>query len=47
MFEVLRWFVNIFALFVTKKCVIQSTLVEAYLHLVVKLQPDVLIQAIL
>ena len=38
---------NIFVLFVTVKCVIQSILVEANLHLAVKLQPDLIIQAIL
>ena len=38
---------NIFVLFTTDKCVIQSILVETNLHLAVKLQPDLIIQAIL
>ena len=40
-------FVNIFVLFLIEKCVVQSILVEADLHLAVKLQPDLIIRAIL
>ena len=45
-FNVLKWFVDIFVLFIIGKCVIQSILVEANLYLAVKLQPDLNIQAI-
>ena len=38
---------NIVVLFMTNKCVIQSILVEANLYLAVKLQPDLIIQAVL
>ena len=46
-FKVLKCFENIFVLFVLEKCVIQSILVEANLHLAVKLPPDLIIRAIL
>ena len=42
----LKYFVNIFVLLLIEKCVVQSVLVEANLHQVVKLQPDLIIQAI-
>ena len=38
---------NIFALFLIEKCVIQSILAEANLFLAIKLQPDLMIRAIL
>ena len=43
----LKCFVNIFVLFLIEKCVIQSILVEVNLHLAVKLQPDLIVGAIL
>ena len=46
-FEVSEYFVNIFVLFLIEKCVVQSTSVEANLLLVVKLQPDLIMRAIL
>ena len=35
-FKVLKYFVNIFVLFLIEKCVVQSILVKANLHLAVK-----------
>ena len=46
-FEILKWFVNILVLFLIKKCVGFSILVEANLFLAIKLQPDLIIRAIL
>ena len=42
-FKVWSIFVSIFVLFLIEKCVVQSILVEANLHLAVKLQPDLII----
>ena len=46
-FRVFKWFVNIFVRFVIEKCVVQSILEEANLHLADKLLPDLIIRAIL
>ena len=46
-FEVIKWFVNIFVLFLIEKCAGQSILVEANLFLATKLQPDLIIRSIL
>ena len=46
-FKVSKYFVNIFVLFLIEKCVIQSILVEANLCLAIKLQPELIIRAIL
>ena len=49
-FKVSKYFVNIFVLFLIKKCVVQSVvvkyLVEANLYLAVKLQLGLITQAI-
>ena len=41
----LKWFVNIFVLFLIEKCVGESILVETNLFLAIKLQPDLIIRA--
>ena len=46
-FEVLKWFVNIFVLFLIKKCAGLSILVEANLFIAIKLQPDLIIRSML
>ena len=46
-FKVLNCLVNVFVLFLIEKRVLQSILVEANLHLAVKLQPDLIILVIL
>ena len=46
-FEVFKWSVNILVLFVIEKCAGQSILVDANLFLAIKLQPDLIIRAIL
>ena len=45
--KVLKCLVNIFALFLIKKCVVQSILVESNLFLAIKLQPDLIMRLIL
>ena len=46
-FEVIKWFVNIFVLFLIEKCAGQSILVEGNLFLAIKLQPNLIIRSIL
>ena len=41
------FFVNIFVLFLIEKCAVQNILVEVNLFLAIKLQPDLIIRAIL
>ena len=46
-FEVLKWSVNIFVLFLIEKCLSKSIFMEANLFLAIKLQPDLIFRAIL